>query len=133
MFVFGDGNSTEVFFPFSELFSPYFLLFFEISLIKLTARIFLLTKKLRYAPAVFISEISLEELVEAIVNERWVKFEEKLSIFDKRDLNLQQQIQDMKKQIDELGQQREKEEKMFMEKFWKKVLKAILNMQSRLM
>ncbi len=62
------------------------------------------------------TEISLEELVEAIVNERWVKFEEKLSVFDKRDLNLQQQIQDMKKQIGELGQQREKEEKMFMEK-----------------
>ena len=58
MFVFGDGNSTEVFLAFSELLLPYLLFSFIISLIILTARIFLFIKKLRYAPAAFISEIS---------------------------------------------------------------------------
>ena len=62
------------------------------------------------------ADISLEELVEAIVSERWIKFEEKLSIFDKRDLVLQQQIQELKIQIDKLRSEKREEEKVFIEK-----------------
>lgn len=62
------------------------------------------------------SEISVEELVEAIVNERWIKFEEKLSIFESRDVNLQQQIQEVRKHIDELRSETKKQESTLVEK-----------------
>jgi len=62
------------------------------------------------------SEISLEELVEAVVNERWIKFEEKLSIFESREVNLQQQIQELRKKIDELREENKKQESTLVEK-----------------
>ena len=62
------------------------------------------------------TEISLEELVEAVVNERWIKFEEKLSIFESREVNLQQQIQELRKKIDELREENKKQESTLVEK-----------------
>ncbi len=62
------------------------------------------------------AEISVEELVEAVVNERWVKFEEKLSTYDKRDVGLQQQIQDLKKQVEELKNETRQKESTLIEK-----------------
>ncbi len=47
-------------------------------------------------------EITLEEVIEGIVAERWEEFEERLANFEKRDLQLGQQIQDSRKKIDEL-------------------------------
>ncbi len=62
------------------------------------------------------SEISLEELVEAVVNERWIKFEEKLSIFESREVNLQQQIQELRKKLDEVREENKKQESTLVEK-----------------
>lgn len=63
-----------------------------------------------------VGDISVEELIEAIVNERWIKFEEKLSIFETRDVNLQQQIQDLRKQMEEIRAETRKQESTLVEK-----------------
>ncbi|MBU5557852.1 MAG: hypothetical protein QW751_01560 [Candidatus Aenigmatarchaeota archaeon] len=48
------------------------------------------------------TEITVEEIVEGIVAERWIEFEERLNNFEKRDIQLQAQIQDLKKAMAEL-------------------------------
>lgn len=48
-------------------------------------------------------EITIEELIEGIVNERWQEFEERLTDFDKRDLQLQSQIEDLRKKLKEIN------------------------------
>lgn len=48
------------------------------------------------------AEITLEEVIEGVVAERWEDFEERLGNFEKRDIQLEQQIQDARKKIDEL-------------------------------
>lgn len=59
------------------------------------------------------SEITLEEIVEGIVAEHWSEFEDRLSNFEKRDIQLQSQIQDLKKAIGELeGKQTAREADM---------------------
>ena len=48
------------------------------------------------------SEITLEEIIEGVVADYWGEFEERLVNFDKRDVQLQSQIQDLKKAMGEL-------------------------------
>ncbi|MHA1829028.1 MAG: hypothetical protein ACTSX6_10335, partial [Candidatus Heimdallarchaeaceae archaeon] len=48
------------------------------------------------------TEITVEEIIEAIVAERWKDFEERLNAFEKRDLQLQNQIQALGKRVDEI-------------------------------
>lgn len=57
-----------------------------------------LPKRIAEAP----TEITLEEIVEGIVAEHWSEFEDRLANFEKRDIQLQAQIQDLKKAMDEL-------------------------------
>jgi hypothetical protein len=45
------------------------------------------------------TEITVEEIIEAIVAERWKEFEGKLDSYEKRDLQLQNQIDDMRKRM----------------------------------
>jgi hypothetical protein len=45
------------------------------------------------------SEITLEELIEGVVAERWETFEDRLGNFEKRDVQLQQQIGDLRKEL----------------------------------
>ncbi len=44
-------------------------------------------------------EITLEEIIESIVAERWQGFEEKLAAFEKRETQLESEINDLRKQV----------------------------------
>jgi len=56
-------------------------------------------------------EITLEEVIEGIVAERWDDFQERLANFEKRDIQIQSQINDLRKQIEEVHSKlKEKEE-----------------------
>ena len=56
------------------------------------------------------TEITVEEIIEAIVAERWKDFEERLSAFEERDLQLQDQIEALRREVDEIeGVLKEKE------------------------
>ena len=46
-------------------------------------------------------DITIEELIEGIVHERWREFEERLIDFEKRDMQLENEIEDMRKSIRE--------------------------------
>jgi hypothetical protein len=48
------------------------------------------------------TEITVEEIVEGIVAEYWTEFEDRLDNFERRDIQLQAQIQDLKKGMGEL-------------------------------
>jgi len=61
-------------------------------------------------------EITVEELIEGIVAERWKEFEERLSDFEKRDLQLQSEIDDMRKRVVELEKSLETREVGFTSK-----------------
>jgi hypothetical protein len=49
-----------------------------------------------------VEEITVEELIEGIVTEKWKEFEERLMDFEKRDLQLQAEIEDMRKKFKEI-------------------------------
>jgi len=49
-----------------------------------------------------IEEITVEELIEGIVTERWKDFEERLSDFEKKDMQLQSEIDDIRKGFKEI-------------------------------
>jgi len=51
-----------------------------------------------------VSEVTVEEIVEGIVAERWEELEDKLNIFEKKDLQLQSQIDDLREKIDEIDE-----------------------------
>lgn len=53
-------------------------------------------------PQSSVEEITVEELIEGIVTERWKDFEERLSDFEKRDMQLQSEIDDMRKRFKEI-------------------------------
>ena len=57
------------------------------------------------------TEITVEEIIEAIVEERWKEFEEKLNHFDKKDMQLQSEIGDLRKEMDRVGRLLEEKEK----------------------
>lgn len=46
-------------------------------------------------------EITLEEIIEGILADKWEDFENRLAIFEKRDLQLQGQIEDLRRRIEE--------------------------------
>jgi hypothetical protein len=54
------------------------------------------------APQSPMEEITVEELIEGIVTERWRDFEERLLDFEKKDLQLQAQIDDLRKRFKEI-------------------------------
>ena len=47
-------------------------------------------------------EITIEEIIEGIVDEKWQAFEEKLDDYEKRDMMLQAQLDDLRKRIKEI-------------------------------
>jgi hypothetical protein len=49
-----------------------------------------------------IGEITIEEIIEGVVDERWKDFEERLIDFEKRDMLLQAQIEDLRKRTKEI-------------------------------
>jgi hypothetical protein len=49
-----------------------------------------------------IGEITIEEIIEGVVDERWQDFEERLVDFEKRDMLLQAQIEDLRKRLKEI-------------------------------
>jgi hypothetical protein len=49
-----------------------------------------------------VEEITVEELIEGIVTERWRDFEERLIDFEKRDMQLQAQMDDLRKRFKEI-------------------------------
>ena len=49
-----------------------------------------------------LEEITLEEIIEGIVAEKWQDFEERLANFEERDLQLQEQIGDIRNSIKEV-------------------------------
>lgn len=53
-------------------------------------------QKIETQPA---TEITVEEIIEAIIAERWKDFENRLEAFEKRDLQLQNQIEELRKKI----------------------------------
>ncbi len=53
-------------------------------------------------PESSVEEITIEELIEGIVTERWKEFEERLVDFEKRDLQLQAQIDDVRKKFKDI-------------------------------
>lgn len=53
-------------------------------------------------PETPMQEITIEELIEGIVNERWQEFEERLNDFEKKDLQLQSEIEDVRKKFKEI-------------------------------
>jgi len=62
------------------------------------------------AEAPLLEEITIEEIVEGIVAERWKEFEERLNSFEERDMKLQNQIEDLRKRIKEFeGSLKERE------------------------
>jgi hypothetical protein len=49
-----------------------------------------------------VEEITVEELIEGIVTEKWKEFEERLMEFEKRDIQLQSEIDDIRKKFKEI-------------------------------
>jgi hypothetical protein len=47
-------------------------------------------------------EITIEEIIEGIVDEKWQEFEERLVDYERRDLMLQSQLDDLRKRIKEI-------------------------------
>jgi hypothetical protein len=67
-------------------------------------------------PEIAPEEITVEELIEGIVAERWKEFEERLADFEKRDLQLQSEIDDLRKRVVELEKSLETREEGFTSK-----------------
>lgn len=61
-------------------------------------------------------EITLEEIIEGVVAERWAAFEERLNHFDEVDHALQQQLEEMRRQIDSLKDSLREKEQTFVGK-----------------
>ena len=62
------------------------------------------------------TEITVEEIIEAIIAERWKDFEERLNNFEKKDLQLQNQIEDIRKKIGNVENLLEVKEKTMISK-----------------
>jgi hypothetical protein len=66
-------------------------------------------------PVMFEKEITLEEVIEGVVADKWEDFEDRLGAFEKRDMQIQNQVNDLRKKIEELERiQREKEQTLGM-------------------
>jgi hypothetical protein len=50
-----------------------------------------------------LGEITVEEIVEGVVSEKWEEFEDRLGNFEKKDIQIQGQIDDLRKKIDEIN------------------------------
>lgn len=61
-------------------------------------------------------EITLEEIIEGVVAERWGQFEERLNHFDEVDRRIQEQIDDLRKKIDEIKDSLKEKEHTFLSK-----------------
>jgi len=62
------------------------------------------------------TEITVEEIIEAIVAERWKDLENRLNAFEKRDLQLQHQIGALRKEVDDIEGVLEEKEKTMISK-----------------
>ena len=58
-----------------------------------------------------IGEITIEEIIEGVVDERWKEFEERLVDFEKRDMLLEAQIVDVRKRMKEIESMLNEKEK----------------------
>ena len=71
----------------------------------------------RPSPLSRVGEITVEEIVEGIVDEKWDELEDKLQMFEKRNLQLQSQIDDVRKKIGELEKSIKDREQTLVSKF----------------
>ncbi len=62
------------------------------------------------------TEITVEEIIEAIVAERWDEFEKRLESFEKRDIQLQNQIESLRKEMNSIESVLEEKEKTMISK-----------------
>lgn len=62
-------------------------------------------------------EITLEEVIEGIVTDKWVEFESRLSNFEKKDLQLENQIEDIRKKVDEEDKKLKERERDLIDRF----------------
>lgn len=70
-----------------------------------------------YEEASDLGEITLEEIIEGTVAEKWIDFEDRLAGFEKRDLQLQGQIEDLRKKIVELEKREKEKEQTLLTRF----------------
>lgn len=70
-----------------------------------------------YEESAGIGEITLEEIIEGTVEEKWTEFEDRLAGFEKRDLQLQGQIEDLRKKIEELDKKEKAKEQTLLTRF----------------
>lgn len=61
-------------------------------------------------------EITLEEVIEGVIADRWVSFEKRLGGLDQRDQMLEQKIEDLRKQVDDVRIIANKSEQTFVGK-----------------
>src|SRR3989344_110937 len=63
------------------------------------------------------AEITLEEIIEGVVNEKWNDFEDRLGNFERRDIQLQSQIEDLRKRVIEMEKIMKEKEQTLGNKF----------------
>ncbi len=63
------------------------------------------------------AEITLEEIIEGVVSEKWNDFEDRLSNFERRDIQLQSQIEDLRKRVVEMEKAIKEKEQTLGNKF----------------
>lgn len=61
-------------------------------------------------------EITLEEIIEGVIAERWAVFDERLGNFEQRDMQLQDQIEGLREQISELNRKAKMSEQTVVQK-----------------
>lgn len=61
-------------------------------------------------------EITLEEVIEGVIADRWAAFEKRISGFDQRDQQLEQRIEDLRKQVEDARALVSKSEQTFVGK-----------------
>ncbi len=61
-------------------------------------------------------EITLEEIIEGVIADRWMTFEKRMAGIDQKDQMLEQRIEDMRKQVDEVRALISKSEQTFIGK-----------------
>lgn len=61
-------------------------------------------------------EITLEEIIEGVIAERWATFDDRLGNFEQRDMQLQDQIESLREQISELNRKAKMSEQTVVQK-----------------
>ncbi len=63
------------------------------------------------------ADVTLEEIIEGIIAEKWYEFEDRLGGFEKRDVQLQNEIEDLRKKIGDVEKMQKERETTLLSKF----------------